>query len=409
MAEATFFWPLKKGIPSEKELAHIADNIQQDWKRLGAALGLKEKHLKAIEVNNSNDVYERALAVLQKWKKKMGRKATYQKLAAAFNDQLVQRPGLVKSFSSDNADNNIWLIKKGTPTDQELQRLAEEIPEDWKRIGRAVGLKEKHLKIIEIDNPDDVCERAYATLCKWVEKQGTDATYRKLARALDDELVQRRDLVEKFCCDIYPELTDVLSRRDTIIQEEDGIRDRAESTRILPEPQEEPTNTEPQLEEIKQEETSSFQETLQTWKRRESARVTKGKTPSFRLRQSKVQSANCQVDDSALGHEIQQIKNTVEAAMQRMNEILEHVHEPSNTAGETSVTSTKEEIVTTDSEIHEEKETFYEAESSLSALQNECLEQTKQEYKRHIEEASASGFSKPLGFKVNIALEQGLY
>lgn len=31
----------------------------------------------------------------------MGRKATYDKLAAAFNDQLVQRPALVKTFSSD--------------------------------------------------------------------------------------------------------------------------------------------------------------------------------------------------------------------------------------------------------------------------------------------------------------------
>ena len=100
---ATLFWPLKKGIPSEKELTRLADNIQHDWKRLGAALGLKEKHLKAIEANNPTDVYERALTVLQKWKKKMGRKATYQKLAAAFNDQLVQRPGLVNSFSSDNA------------------------------------------------------------------------------------------------------------------------------------------------------------------------------------------------------------------------------------------------------------------------------------------------------------------
>ena len=96
------------------------------------------------------------------------------------------------------------MIKKGVPTEQELQRLAEEIPEDWKRLGRAVGLKEKHLKIIEIDNPDDVVERALATLFKWKEKQGQEATYKKLARALDDELVQRRDLVETFCCDIYP-------------------------------------------------------------------------------------------------------------------------------------------------------------------------------------------------------------
>lgn len=60
------------------------------------------------------------------------------------------------------------------------------------------------MKIVEIDNPDDVFERALATLLKWKEKQGQDATYKKLARALDDELVQRRDLVETFCCDIYP-------------------------------------------------------------------------------------------------------------------------------------------------------------------------------------------------------------
>ena len=101
---AAIFWPLKKGIPTDEELQHLADNIQQDWKRLGAALGLKEKHLKAIEANNPFDVYERALAVLQKWRKKMGRKATYHKLAEALNDQLVQRYGLVKSFSrSDNA------------------------------------------------------------------------------------------------------------------------------------------------------------------------------------------------------------------------------------------------------------------------------------------------------------------
>ena len=49
-------------------------------------------------------------------------------------------------------DNTIWKLKTGIPTDEELQRLAHDIPEDWKRIGRAVGLKEKHLRIIEIQN-----------------------------------------------------------------------------------------------------------------------------------------------------------------------------------------------------------------------------------------------------------------
>lgn len=110
--KATRFWPLKKGIPSDEEISHLADNIQQDWKRLGAALGLKEKYLNAIEMNKPNDVYERALAVLQKWKKKMGRKATYEKLAQALNDQLVQRPGLVKAFSTDSEGQQFYYFFK---------------------------------------------------------------------------------------------------------------------------------------------------------------------------------------------------------------------------------------------------------------------------------------------------------
>ena len=53
-------------------------------------------------MNKPNDVYERALAVLQKWKKRMGRKATYGKLAEALNDQLVRRPELVTRYSRSN-------------------------------------------------------------------------------------------------------------------------------------------------------------------------------------------------------------------------------------------------------------------------------------------------------------------
>ena len=93
---------MKRGVPSDEELSKLADSIPHDWKRLGAALGLKEKYLNAIEMNKPNDVYERALAVLQKWKKRMGRKATYGRLAEALNDQLVRRPDLVKRYSRSN-------------------------------------------------------------------------------------------------------------------------------------------------------------------------------------------------------------------------------------------------------------------------------------------------------------------
>lgn len=329
MADETRFWPLKKGIPTDEELSHLADNMPQDWKRLGVALGLKEKYLNAIEMNKPNDVFERALAVLQKWKKKMGRKATYHKLAEALNDQLVRRPDLVKRYSTDLEDSNIWKLKTGIPTDQELQRLAEEIPDDWKRIGRAVGLKEKHLKMIEIDNAEDVCERALATLYKWKEKQGREATYVKLAAALDDSLVQRRDLVEGFCCDVFPKSSDVICNLDGLDlltdlpkEEKDGDSDEEQQVR----PQRKmtlesvcsPEEQEQKNADAKGERSSiNFQETLHQWKKRESFRETKGRTPSWRVRQSNVSTASA-AQLAELTGEIQQIRDRVDAVLHQI-------------------------------------------------------------------------------------------
>lgn len=37
-------------------------------------------------------------------------------------------------------------------------------------------------------------------LKRWKENKGADATYQALCDALQHKLVQRQDLVEKFCC-----------------------------------------------------------------------------------------------------------------------------------------------------------------------------------------------------------------
>ena len=91
----------------------------------------------------------------------------------------------------------------------------------------------------------------------------------------------------------------------------------------------------------------------------------------------------------------------MEAAIQRMNEILQNVHEPSDAAGGTSVASTEEQTVTSDSASHEETETFYDAECSVVALQNENSNQIKQEVKTSIEATSTSGDLSPNPFLVD--------
>ena len=87
--------------------------------------------------------------------------------------------------------------------------------------------------------------------------------------------------------------------------------------------------------------------------------------------------------------------------MQRVNEILVQVHEPSNPAQEIPATFTEEEIVTaTDSDSQDEVETFYEAESYLTTSLEENIYHTKEENKKHIEETSASGEISPDRFLV---------
>lgn len=71
--------------------------------------------------------------------------------------------------------------------------------------------------------------------------------------------------------------------------------------------------------------------------------------------------------------------------MQRMNEILERVHhEPPNTAAAIPVTLTQEEKVTKESGSHEVAEFFSEVDGSLAAVQDQNMDQTNQEVKRHI-------------------------
>lgn len=42
-------------------------------------------------------------------------------------------------------------------------------------------------------------EKGYRMLKRWKENKGADATYQALCDALQHKLVQRQDLVEKFC------------------------------------------------------------------------------------------------------------------------------------------------------------------------------------------------------------------
>jgi len=87
----------------------------------------------------------------------------------------------------------------------------------------------------------------------------------------------------------------------------------------------------------------------------------------------------------------------MDAAMQRMNDILQRVHyEPPNTATPIPVAFTEVEKVTKESILHEEAEFVSEVDGSLTTLQDEDTDESNEEVKTHMEEASVEVSSDPL-------------
>ena len=94
----------------------------------------------------------------------------------------------------------LFLVKRDTPTDDELERLGAELDleQTWKTLGRRLDVRDPKLQ--EIDHAHrNLSDKGYHMLKHWRQKSGSDATYKVLSDALKDKLVQRKDLAEKYC------------------------------------------------------------------------------------------------------------------------------------------------------------------------------------------------------------------
>ena len=89
-------------------------------------------------------------------------------------------------------------VKEGIPSDEDLEHLSVKV-EKWKPLARRLKLEAAELEALHKDN-EEWSEKALAMLIKWKRKKGSKATYRCLYDALCHDLVNRRDLAEKFCC-----------------------------------------------------------------------------------------------------------------------------------------------------------------------------------------------------------------
>ncbi|XP_078357689.1 uncharacterized protein LOC144642579 isoform X1 [Oculina patagonica] len=109
--------------------------------------------------------------------------------------------GIVASNSSSEAAPG-GTVKVGTPSNDELEELGNEIAESWKKLARRLKVEEAKITAIHKEN-EELSEKAYKILLHWRQTNApvAPATYQVLYDALNHPLVGRSDLAEKYCCE----------------------------------------------------------------------------------------------------------------------------------------------------------------------------------------------------------------
>jgi len=77
--------------------------------------------------------------------------------------------------------------------------IARAITERSKRLGRALGVSDDNIDTIVRENKSSPNEQAFQILQKWIQKEGSNANYSELAKALLDRTVMRKDVIHDFC------------------------------------------------------------------------------------------------------------------------------------------------------------------------------------------------------------------
>ena len=102
----------------------------------------------------------------------------------------------VCSFNSEiNLQGQPW---DGQVSKDDINLISKDFGKDWLWVGRVLGIEDSELDNIRELNTQ-LYECSYQMLQSWAGKNGDQATYECLARALLHRAVGKRDIAEKYC------------------------------------------------------------------------------------------------------------------------------------------------------------------------------------------------------------------
>ncbi|GCC18688.1 hypothetical protein chiPu_0020862 [Chiloscyllium punctatum] len=120
--------------------------------------------------------------------------------------RVVKQHGPIRAVEPRQDTSQEETVKRpfSIPTSDECIRLATCVNQDWKMIGRKLGLTDNDICIINTDyNIEGLKEKAYQMFQKWIQKQGKHATRQALFETL--KMMDRSDVAMQLLNDTVTE------------------------------------------------------------------------------------------------------------------------------------------------------------------------------------------------------------
>ncbi|XP_074630317.1 uncharacterized protein LOC141889063 isoform X2 [Acropora palmata] len=139
----------------------------------------------ATQVNLDDRGLDIVLACMNECK---GQRNTFDKEMAQFFGSQLFAQGLDESVS----------FKPGALSQDDVLGIAHELSSSWKIVGRVLNVPDAVIDQIQADE-STVSEKCYSVLRYWQGRYPSDATYHRLARALQHPAVDRVDVAFMYC------------------------------------------------------------------------------------------------------------------------------------------------------------------------------------------------------------------